>query len=75
MKAPETETIEIVLNGEARRVPQGFQLDGLLRFLEIDPARVAVELDRAIVRKQDWAATTVKDGAQIEVVWFVGGGC
>jgi len=75
MKAPETETIEIVLNGEARRVPQGFQLDGLIRFLEIDPARVAVELDRAIVRKQDWAATTVKDGAQIEVVWFVGGGC
>ena len=75
MKAPETETIEIVLNGEARRVPQGFQLDGLIRFLEIDPARVAVELDRAIVRKQDWAATTVRDGAQIEVVWFVGGGC
>jgi len=75
MKTPETETIEIVLNGEARRVPQGFRLDGLLRFLEIDPARVAIELDRAIVRKQDWAATAVKDGAQIEVVWFVGGGC
>ncbi len=75
MKAPETETIEIVLNGEARRVPQGFQLDGLLKFLDIDPARVAVELDRAIVRKQDWGATEVRDGAQIEVVWFVGGGC
>ncbi len=74
MKIPETETIEIVLNGEARRVPQGFQLDGLLRFLEIDPVRVAVELDRAIVRKQDWNATAVKDGARIEVVWFVGGG-
>lgn len=74
MKTPETETIEIVLNGEARRVPQGFQLDGLLRFLEIDPARVAVEMDRAIVRKQDWGATAVNDGAQIEVVWFVGGG-
>lgn len=75
MKTSETETIEIVLNGEPRRVPQGFHLDGLLEFLSIDPGRVAVELDRSIIRKQDWSATPVKSGAQIEVVWFVGGGC
>ncbi len=74
METAETKTIEIVLNGEARRVPPGFHVDGLLQFLAIDPARVAVELNRRIVRKQDWAATPVEDGAEIEVVWFVGGG-
>ncbi len=46
----------------------------LLEFLAIDASSVAVELNRSIVRKQDWSATAVEDGAEIEVVWFVGGG-
>ena len=43
-------------------------------FLEMNASRVAVELDRAIVRKSDWTSAEVRDGAQLEVVWFVGGG-
>ena len=70
----ETKTIAIVLNGEPRRVPEGLHLAALLKYLEIDGARVAVELDRAIVRKPDWSSAEVRDGAQLEVVWFVGGG-
>jgi sulfur carrier protein len=46
----------------------------LLEFLAIDSTRIAVELNRSIVRKQDWAATSVEEGAQLEIVWFVGGG-
>ena len=67
-------TIEIVLNGESRTVPEGLQLDGLLQFLEIPAARVAVERNRSIVRKTDWGATRIEAGDQLEVVWFVGGG-
>jgi sulfur carrier protein len=74
METAETKTIEIVVNGEAKRVPQGFHVGRLLEWLSIDPARVAVELNRSIVRKQDWSATQVEDGAQLEIVWFVGGG-
>ena len=74
MEISETKTIEVVLNGEPRSIPAGLTLDRLLAFLEMDPSRVAVELDRAIVRKSDWTATEVRDGAQLEVVWFVGGG-
>ena len=70
----ETKTIQVVLNGEPRRVPQGFHVQALLEHLAIDPAKVAVELNRAIVRKQDWRTTAVEEGAAIEVVWFVGGG-
>jgi thiamine biosynthesis protein ThiS len=70
----ETKTIAIVLNGEPRRVPEGLDVAGLLKFLEIDGSRVAVELNREIVRKQEWESTQVLDGAQVEVVWFVGGG-
>jgi len=69
-----TKTIRIVLNGEAKTIPQGLHLAELLEFLAIEPARVAVELNRSIVRKRDWPSTAVEEGAHIEVVWFVGGG-
>ena len=74
MKTVETGTIEIVVNGEPRRVPQGLDVVGLLEFLAIDASRVAVELNRAIVHKTDWPATMIDVGARLEIVWFVGGG-
>lgn len=73
-ESTETKTIRIVVNGETKTVPEGFHVAQLLEFLAIDPARVAVELNRSIIRKRDWSATAVEEGAQIEVVWFVGGG-
>jgi sulfur carrier protein len=74
VEVEQTKTILIVLNGESRAVPQGLTVDKLLSWLEMDPSRVAVELNREIVRKAAWTATEIQDGAQVEVVWFVGGG-
>jgi sulfur carrier protein len=74
METAETKTIQVVLNGEQRSVPLGLTVDRLLMFLEIDPSRVAVELNGAIIRKPDWLSTQIFESAQIEVVWFVGGG-
>jgi len=74
MESAETNTIEVVVNGETRRVPQGFFLDRLLVWLEIDPSRVAVERNLAIARKTDWPATRIEPGDRLEIVWFVGGG-
>ena len=74
MEHTETKTIEVVVNGHPRRVPEGLFLDGLLAFLEIEPSRVAVERNRSIVRKADWPATRIEPGDQLEIVWFVGGG-
>jgi thiamine biosynthesis protein ThiS len=74
MESAETKTIEIVVNGEPRRVPRGLSLDGLIIWLEIDPSRVAVERNLSIARKTDWAATRIEPGDRLEIVWFVGGG-
>jgi thiamine biosynthesis protein ThiS len=74
MEPTETGTIEVVLNGQPRRVPEGLNVTGLLGSLGIDPSRVAVELNREIVRKPEWETTMVSEGAKVEVVWFVGGG-
>jgi thiamine biosynthesis protein ThiS len=74
MAGAETQAIEIVVNGNERRVPEGLNVAGLLAFLEINPERVAVELNGAIVRKPDWESAAIADGARLEIVWFVGGG-
>ena len=74
MESIETKTIHIVVNGEPKTVPPGLHLLGLLEVLGIDPQKVAVELNREIVRKKDWSSTAVESGASVEVVWFVGGG-
>jgi len=74
MEHAATESIEIVVNGDPRRVPMGLSLDRLLVFLEVDPSRVAVERNREIVRKAAWSETSIEPGDQLEVVWFVGGG-
>jgi thiamine biosynthesis protein ThiS len=66
--------IEVTINGEVRAIPQGQTILRLLESLGLDPARVAVELDRRIVKPHDWAATPVSGGARLEIVQFVGGG-
>jgi thiamine biosynthesis protein ThiS len=68
------ETIEVSINGGSRIVPGGLTIAELLRHLDIDPSRVAVELNRQIIRKNDWDAARVTAGSSIEVVHFVGGG-
>lgn len=68
------QAIQIVINGESRSVPHGHTILQLLETLDLDPARVAVELDRRIVKPPDWPATSLAEGAQLEIVQFVGGG-
>ncbi|MGP0073438.1 MAG: sulfur carrier protein ThiS [Bryobacteraceae bacterium] len=74
MAAATTKQIEIVVNGQARVAPAGCTLQELLVFLDVDPARVAVELNRRIVQRQAWGQTEVGPGATLEIVQFVGGG-
>jgi sulfur carrier protein len=69
-----TKQIEIVVNGQVRIAPAGCTLQELLVWLEVDPARVAVELNRSIVPRQAWQQTAVGPGAALEIVQFVGGG-
>ena len=69
-----TMPISISINGEQRLTAEGQNILELLAELRIDPARVAVELDRRIVKQPRWGETVVAAGAEIEIVQFVGGG-
>ena len=67
-------TLRIVVNGESREVPAGETIAGLVRMLELDPGRLAIELDRRIVKRAAWDSTELPEGARLEIVQFVGGG-
>ncbi len=66
--------IQIRVNGEDRRTLAGQTLAGLFAELGLDPQRIAVELNREIVRRQSWSGTQLKQGDILEIVEFVGGG-
>lgn len=69
-----TDSIDVVVNGEQRRVARGATLLELLCSLELDPRAVVVEHNRAIVRRPRLGDVTVAPGDAIELVHFVGGG-
>lgn len=66
--------LHVIVNGETREFTPGQSVAGLLHALNIPSDRVAVELNKAIVRKRDWESTLVDPGSRIEIVEFVGGG-
>jgi thiamine biosynthesis protein ThiS len=66
--------VKIVLNGEEREAPAGATLHDLIAGLAVAPERVAVELNREVVRRTRWRETVLAEGDRVEVVHFVGGG-
>jgi thiamine biosynthesis protein ThiS len=61
-------------NGERRAIDPDSTLLEIVLSLHLDPERVAIEMNREIVKREKWAATKVGGAAEIEIVQFVGGG-
>ena len=66
--------VTVTLNGEHREVRGGISVTDLILELELEPQQVAVELNRALVRRSLHANTLVRGGDVLEVVTLVGGG-
>ena len=64
----------ITVNGENREIKTETNLAELLEYLSLPSERIAIELNKSVVRKKDWENIIVRDADKIEVVHFVGGG-
>ena len=64
----------ITLNGDPHVVAAPLTVADLLARLEIDPRSVAVERNFVVVKRDQYGATAIADGDQVEIVNFVGGG-
>jgi sulfur carrier protein len=65
--------MNLIINGENRSV-LAETLTSLVEQLGMKPDRVAIELNREIVPRDRWSQTALKNGDQLEIVHFVGGG-
>lgn len=66
--------LNVTLNGEARQIPQPSSVADLLTGLGLDPAKIAVERNLAIVPRSAYGAVRVEEGDRFEIVHFIGGG-
>jgi thiamine biosynthesis protein ThiS len=67
--------LQVYVNGDSHELPETTSLAQLVEQLELVPQRIAIELNRVVVRRADWSTTTLRDGDRLEIVHFVGGGC
>ena len=62
------------MNGENLELVETCTLEDLVRELSLTPQRVAIELNQAVVRRDQWLQTILSEGDRVEIVHFVGGG-
>ena len=61
------------INGETKQFDESSLCDVIIKS-DLDPARVAVELNGKIIPRAEFKTTSLKDGDSLEIVHFVGGG-
>jgi len=63
-----------MVNGTPHRAAGGSMVGDLLAQLKLDPRRVAIERNLAIVPRSEYGRTALAHGDRIEIVGFIGGG-
>ena len=66
-------TMTITLNGTAKEVPDTATILTLLADSNLSPQKVAVELNKRLLRTERYAEP-LNPGDEVEIVTFVGGG-
>ncbi|MDY0276052.1 MAG: sulfur carrier protein ThiS [Desulfomicrobium sp.] len=63
-----------MINGTRTELPDGLDVLGLVRFAALSPDTVVVEVNGCIIERAGYDQTMLKNGDQVEIVSFVGGG-
>jgi len=66
--------MEIQVNGETRKIPEGTDLQSLIDELQIAQKVMAAAVNMEIVKKERWREHILQEGDRVELLHFVGGG-
>ena len=66
--------MRINVNGQQREEKDGLTVAELVASLSLEPRRVAVECNKRIVPRAQYAQTPLAEGDTLEIVTLVGGG-
>lgn len=67
-------TVELTVNGKMLDVTDGATITVLLEKLEINPLRVAVQLNQQIIKREQYERAALKAGDRLEIITFMAGG-
>ena len=65
--------MNVTVNGQVHQLPDQLDVAGLIALHKLTPDKVAVELNRRLLRGEKYS-TPLKEGDEVEIVTFVGGG-
>jgi thiamine biosynthesis protein ThiS len=66
--------MKIIFNGHSREISNALTIRAFLDNLKLNPEIVAVELNLAIIPKNQYDNKIISEGDKIEIISFVGGG-
>lgn len=66
--------MQLYINGEIKELPLKMNLIGVLEHFSLPFERIAIELNKEVVRRKDWSKIEIAEGDRLEVIHFVGGG-
>ncbi|MDQ3750513.1 MAG: sulfur carrier protein ThiS [Acidobacteriota bacterium] len=66
--------MKIIINGKTKEISNEVNIIELLESFSLPKERIAIELNKQVVRKKDWGNIKITDADRIEVIHFVGGG-
>ena len=66
--------INIVLNGENKAISKNTNINQLLKDLDLENVRLAVELNKEIISRSDYSLRALNEGDIVEIVQAIGGG-
>ena len=66
--------MKIKLNGKEQQIQDGLTVSDLLLKWKVRPELVTVEVNETILQKLDYEAAKLKEGDNVEFVFYMGGG-
>src|SRR2546427_12704441 len=66
--------VQVMVNGDPRALDAGATVADLVAALGLGPRRIALEVNRAVVPRAEYARTALRDGDPVEIIHFAGGG-
>ena len=66
--------MKCIINGDEFNFEQDLPVTEVLSSLELDQERIIVEFNGALIKKENFNETIVRESDQLELLEFVGGG-
>lgn len=73
-RALRSRCMQVTVNGESCDLPEGLRADELIERIGLADQRIALEVNREIVPRSEYASTTLHEGDRVEIVRAIGGG-